>query len=406
MQWIRCAQAEVCFFGRLLFSRKSNFLAKLAAAAGFTYLFVPLDIIPDRIPLFGHFDEAGAVLCGILLARLLICAPSNDTQFERRLDFWLCRRLGYRRWWLLHTPTARQRSTLNGLVVVGGAARSGTTMLRSILGRHPMIASGPETTVFLKRITSPCHLSQRLGWAPGSVASLQRRSFSQVEFIEQFYEAVQARTGRSIWLEKTPANVFRFGFVRRSFPNAKLIHVVRDGRDAVCSLRSQPWSKVGSHIERTSAEAYRKCARLWVASVRAGLAHRNDPNYFEVRYEDLISHPVETLSRLLEFLELPWSDRLLDEEVATSFTEFSADWPTDVRQSFERDFIAANGRMFPDSVGRWRRDLSLLEQAALMPLIGPLLVELGYEIAVEWKTDVERGSRNISGQLSLSDHNA
>lgn len=262
-------------------------------------------------------------------------------------------------------------------------------MLRGTLGRHPMIASLPETTIFLRRITSPRHLGQRLGWDPAAIQQWQIDSRSQVEFIERFRRAVLAESGKPIWLEKTPANVFRFGFVRRGFPHAKLIHVIRDGRDAVCSLRLQPWAKLRRTLPRDTPEAARRCGEMWAASVRAGLAHRDDPGYFELRYEDLVAEPEAVLRPLMAFLDLRWSDALLampqrEVAVAGAARGVTDDWPDDVRQSFRRDQIVADGEVFRDSVGRWRTELSDADLVALRPVIGDLLIELGYERNDHW----------------------
>jgi len=402
---LRSACKEICLLRHILFDVRSYFLAKLALVVGFSYLFVPLDIIPDRIPYFGHVDEATSVISGFLIARLLAQPQDHDHDLDavpapslvrhptpvggHRQTPRLFLLLGYRGWWFVNAPLARRRSTLRGLVVMGGAARSGTTLLRGTMGRHPLIASLPETTVFLHRITSARHLGQRLGWNPVLIEQWQARSRSQVEFIERVHRAVVAEFGRPVWIEKTPANVLRFGFVRRSFPQAKLVHVIRDGRDVVSSLRWKPWAKIPRDIPRASPEAARRCGLLWARSVRAGLAHRSDKAYFELKYEDLVADPEAVLRRLLDFLEIPWSGRVL---ATTAVPHGSAqrpmtasdDWPDDVKESFRQDQIVADGAVFRDSVGRWRDDLSLADAVVLQPVIGDLLIELGYESDRSW----------------------
>ena len=295
--------------------------AKIALLIGFGYLATPWDLIPDRIPVFGHLDELGFMVAGLTAARLLV-PPGLEREVARRLGFaqatgdnywitggaarisawrsallalWLVYRrrggrltlritnagrrsrrrisaalaahnvadglfalLGYRMWWYLRAPFSHRQSDGQSIIVIGGAARSGTTLLRSMLGRHPMIAAGAETTVFLRRISAPAEIGQRLGWDAAEIARWQRNSRSQAEFIERIQRAVQERSGKTCWAEKTPANVQRFGYVRRHFPRARLVHIVRDGRDAVCSLRrtrSPSWT-----MHRTTASARRGAA--------------------------------------------------------------------------------------------------------------------------------------------------
>jgi hypothetical protein len=90
---------------------------------------------------------------------------------------------------------------------------------------------------------------------------------------------------------------------------------------------------------------------------------RGYQNYYELKYEDLVSAPEQTLRKLLAFLELPWEDQIL-ESVSV--------------ESNDADEIAANSRVFDSSHGRWQRELSSTERSMLRILIGPTLSMLGY----------------------------
>ncbi len=414
--------AECRIYAYILFSPRC-LLPKAAVLAGFSYMLGPWDLIPNATPFFGHFDEAGFSLAGLLLARLMFQAGQNGPATALRrapppssgalppawlratrshlLSLWLVatrsirrshhhtrravlrlsnqtsaalgerdaasalfRLLGYRLWWNLRSPFAPTRSKLANLVVIGGSPRSGTTLLRAILGRHPGIFAAPESTVFLQRISSPTDIAERLGWDATQIESWQRASRSQTEFVEHFAAEAARRSGKPVWAEKTPSNVLRFGFVRRRFPRAKLVHVIRDGRDVVCSLRRQPFSKVDD-ASWNSAAAARRCALQWRTHVIAGLRFRGDPAYHEVRYEDLVRDPEPALRALLAFLGLPWSDTLL--------TPAPDPGPPD---PFEP---RAAGAIFDSSVGGWREKLSHEDRAAVRLLTGPLLEKLGYD---------------------------
>jgi hypothetical protein len=412
----RAVRNDASVLRAVAFDLRAGFLSKVALVAGFGYLFVPLDLIPGRIPVVGHLDEVAFVLSGLIFARRL--APSfiaeqrgggvtlpgqggghgwrlrGSRQLASRRDAVdtsaLFSLLGYRRWWLLATPIARRRSGSRDLIVIGGAARSGTTLLRIILGRHPLIATGPEVTVFLRRISSPQDLARRLKWDATEIERWQRESRSQVEFIERFKSAMLERSGKPIWAEKTPANVTRFDFVRRCFPHAKVVHIIRDGRDAVCSLRRKSFAKLGV-LERDGPGAARRCGEMWKADVAAGLRHRGDPHYHEIRYEDLVREPEVTLRRLLDFLQVPWSDRVL---VTTRRERDPADadavckeWSDEIEDALLWEEVSASGAIFDTSIGRWRQSLSQADIEALRPVIGPLLVELGYERGLGWGAD-------------------
>ena len=74
-------------------------------------------------------------------------------------------------------------------IVIGGCGSSGTTLVRHILDRHPAIFCGPESTLFLSRISSPQELADRFGFARPEVSRWRRLSRSRVEFIERFQRA-------------------------------------------------------------------------------------------------------------------------------------------------------------------------------------------------------------------------
>jgi hypothetical protein len=382
------------------------------------YLVGPWDTIPAHVPYFGHLGEFTIAIVGALSTRMLIPedppvtigdqspsypAPSNALAWLLTLWLTLHRRLmrsgvhtaafyertklrfrraaqtrrpaeiafnalGYRSWWSLRSFMARRSSEKAAMVVLGGSPRSGTTLLRTLLGRHSQIVSGPETTVFLKRISSPSDLAERLGWNAMDVEAWQRESHSQAEFIESFGAAMRARSQKPVWLEKTPRNVGRFGFIKRHFRHAKLVHIVRDGRDVVCSLRRTPFARL-DHARPDSVRAAVRCAIQWRSAVEAGIQMRGYENYYELKYEDLVSAPEQTLRPLLAFLGLPWEDEILE---ATS------------TNSNDADEINANSSVFDSSYGRWQRELSAAERPALGALIGPTLVKFGYAAGLDW----------------------
>ncbi len=282
---------------------------------------------------------------------------------ERDVSSVLFRLLGYRLWWRLHRPFQITRSDLTGLVVIGGSPRSGTTLLRTMLGRHPDIFAGPETTLFLHRISSPRDIGERLAWDPDEIERWQRESYSQTQFIERCATALRARHGRAVWAEKTPHNVMRFGFVRRCFPHAKLVHIIRDGRDVVCSLRQQPFSKVDG-AAADSAGIARLCALQWRRCVQSGLRFRGQAAYYELRYEDLVHDAEPTLRALLSFLGLSWNEALLQTGIQESAPDL-----------FEPKAV---GQLFESSIGRWREDLTGQELDVVNLLAGELLAKLGY----------------------------
>lgn len=265
--------------------------------------------------------------------------------------------LGYRKRWRLLELFRAVYVSGTAPVLIGGCGSSGTTLVRRMLNRHPDISCGPESTVFLERITGPAELGARMGFELSEIEAWQRGSRSQAEFIDFFQAACLARTGKRIWADKTPENIRRLNFLWQHFPEARFVHVIRDGRDVACSLRRQPWMKLR---ERDSLAALVRCGEYWVDRVAIRRSVKADPRYIELRYEELVREPEKALRPVLEFLGLDWSGRLLSPDA-------------------EARVDPTAGPAFTSSIGRWRKDLSAVEIDALRPVVGGMLAELGYD---------------------------
>lgn len=264
--------------------------------------------------------------------------------------------LGYRKRWRLLERFRALYVSGTAPVLIGGCGSSGTTLVRRMLNRHPEVSCGPESTVFLERITRPAELAARTGFQPSEIEAWQRASRSQAEFIDLFQAACLARAGKRIWADKTPENIRRLSFLWRHFPAARLIHVIRDGRDVACSLRRQSWMKLG---ERGSLATLVRCGEYWVDRVAIRRSVKSDPRYIELRYEELVREPEKALRPILEFLGLDWSEQMLSADA-------EAGDPT-------------AGPAFTSSIGRWRKELSAVEIEVLRPVVGEMLGELGYD---------------------------
>jgi hypothetical protein len=275
--------------------------------------------------------------------------------------------IGYRRRWQLLSLVTPAHVSETAPIVIGGCPRSGTTLTQALLGCHPQVAAGPESTVFMGRITSAPALDERFGFPAGLVEDLQRRSASQAEFIELFQQECLKRAGKPIWSEKTPWNVTRLGFLWRHFPKARFVHVIRDGRDVACTLRRMPWSKI-TVTDRGSAEALRECAIYWRDHVAAGRRHRHDPRYYEVRYEDLVADPEGEVRRLLRFLELEWDDAVLEADgLHAALTKVG-----------HADSNQPGRTIHREARERWRLDLSAAERRIVEQSAGAVLTGAGY----------------------------
>ncbi|MBI3159824.1 MAG: sulfotransferase [Chloroflexi bacterium] len=218
-------------------------------------------------------------------------------------------------------------------ILIGGCGRSGTTLLLSILGAHPHIhAIHEEMFAFFPRPFRLRPLLRHLhGLDPG--AGWQR------------------------WCEKTPKNVRAFGDILAAFEGqARLIHMVRDGRDVVTSHHPN------------SSQRYYVPPERWVADVQAGLTYADQS--LLIRYEDLIADLEGTLRQVCDYVEEEFDPRLLDFARHTTVTENKAWEGRKVRS------------LHNERIGRWQQPghQRVIQEFISTPQAAELMARLGYAI--------------------------
>jgi hypothetical protein len=179
---------------------------------------------------------------------------------------------------------------LKAPVFVVGVPRSGTTFLAQSLGRHPNLWNIPRETQFMPGFF--VWLEQGVALPAG-----QRVRIAQ-EFLGGWLGAVARRSGKPRVVEKTPLNVLVINWLLACFPDAQVVHIHRDPRDVVASIRT-------SEQLRLNRPSVPFAAQLWRDLVCAAVAKGNQAapgRYAQVRYEDLVANPGLELGRLLAFL--------------------------------------------------------------------------------------------------------
>jgi hypothetical protein len=203
------------------------------------------------------------------------------------------------------------------------------------------------------------------------VVRLADQSAFLPDFACQFLSRYAHNRDKGRWAEKTPRNVQALGYLFDNFPEARFIHVVRDGRDVVCSLRTHPRhvKRNGQWVPNTEVKPLDGCIDRWVQDVSRGLAWADDPRCHLVRYEDLVAEPAATMCRLLEFLGEPWDDAVLRPPDRQEGSTDTMKFPQNRRavQPIDRQ-----------SVGRWKTDLTDDELGQFNARAGELMARLGY----------------------------
>ncbi len=261
-------------------------------------------------------------------------------------------------------------------VIVGGCGRSGTTLVRELLDRHPNLACGPETA-FLCDLINPDRVGVEWNLPAKTIRDMAAAAPNVVEFAATFFRRHARSEGKERWCDKTPRNVRNLPRILHAFPNGRFVHVVRDGRDVACSLRRHPKQTVRhgrvvpNDVDRPPAEG----AARWVQDTSLGLAFKDHPRCFELRYERLVTEPEPTLRELCAFLGEDYDPAMLDPSTAR------AEDPRFLNNPNAAEPISAR------SVGRWKTDLSPEERADVERVAGELLIALGYAADDGWVRD-------------------
>jgi Sulfotransferase family len=291
-------------------------------------------------------------------------------------------------------------------VFVVGMNRSGTTLLRMMLDAHPQLTIPPETH-FVPDLIKACR--EDGATAEDALAAMKSArewgdfGFSDEEMLARlralpklrpgpavrtFYEAYMQQQGKPRWGEKTPTYVQKMKLIQRALPEARFVHVIRDGRDVALSVLDR------TVRDLTAADI----ARRWQKKITK--AREDAPaldHYMEIRYEDLILDTEPVLRKVADFIDLPWDDVMLSyhERSGERLKEMARALPGDGRAkelSVERRMATHAMTTKPpsaDRVARWRTQMSAQQRAEFEGVAGDLLSELGYPVgehAVEQAT--------------------
>jgi hypothetical protein len=280
------------------------------------------------------------------------------------------------------------------VVIIIGAGRSGTNMLRDLLVQMPGLDTWPCDEInYIWRYGNARYPSDE--FSPDQVTE------ANAAYIRQAFEKIAKKQNVDQVVEKTCANSLRVGFVDRIFPDAQFINIVRDGRDVVASAmkrwrapldlsyvlhkaryvppgdvpyygfrylfnhvyrfgsRGERQASWGPRFEGMEAALRSKtlaevCALQWRRCVERSeedFATISRNRVHRVNYETFVEDPFAGINELAGFLDIRLSQ---------------------ISISKLAQFITA------ENVGKWRYELSIEDQKCVEPLIKSLLCNYGY----------------------------
>ena len=254
------------------------------------------------------------------------------------------------------------------LALLCGHARSGTTLLEYVLDAHPEIVSADETAVFQAKTyaTTSAQLGPKTPLL-SALDSLPARTLRQLraDYLCGMESFLGQTIGERLLIDKNPALTSDIAGVLRVFPETKFIVALRDPRDVCLSCFMQAWPVLPDTVPWLSLEA-----TVQQYAITMGFWNAWKPclggSAIEVRYEDVVNDLEGSARRALQFLNVPWNERVLNfhEETRTKIVRS----PT---------FVEVGKPLYKTAVARWKHYEKFL--APHMEPLKPFLTAFGYE---------------------------
>jgi len=252
-----------------------------------------------------------------------------------RAPRWTLRSLAWR--------AMHREARLSAPIFLVGSPRSGTSLAVNLFAEHPLVANWSEAG----RLWDPIgyHDDEAEHHWPA-----ERAAPAEIRRLHRWCEWYRQTQGKARFVNKHPRNSVRIGYLRRVFPDARFVHVIRDGRAVVSSIVVQTRSRARRQSRPMGgfcrppgwrallrSDLVEQSALQWQAIVRHVWEEKPalGPDYCEVRYEELCARPREVYRTLFEFAGLPageaqlariperlearsdWRERLTGTEIAT-----------------------------------------------------------------------------------------
>jgi tetratricopeptide (TPR) repeat protein len=275
------------------------------------YLFALAKILDDT----GQYDAAGDHL---LEANRLVKTQYEASEIESRLEL-------LRAQFLSPASHKHPSPTTPQPVFIVGLPRSGSTLVESLLDRHPEVLAMGELDV-LPRLVADFRL-------PTDKRELHEKGIRYLKALRP--DSLQA----SVVLDKMPGNFWRLGHIGLMLPGARIIHCQREPRDVAISNFFNLYATGNSFAYSLDNLAhYTACHDAVMAHWKSLMGER----IFSLDYAELVNDPQRSMTGAMEFLGLEWDAAMLEAPAKKRRIKTASTWQ--VRQ-----------RIFTTSVGRWQR---------------------------------------------------
>ena len=299
-------------------------------------------------------------------------------------------------------------------IFIVGCPRSGTTILAAILNAHPEIATATETHFFnyiskqkkynwknftekyFEMLLDESRIVDFFTLTKISKEDLRARfralklssdsEQNKKEVFSLLIEALVEKKGKKLFCEKTPQHLQNVEEIIKLYPQAKIINLIRDGRDAVNSLVKMPWRPDGLLNN----------SRFWQTYIKIGQnleAKLDKQSFVTVKYEDLLREPQEIIKKLCDFIGVEFIDSMItrDSKEEQGSENIFSDWESSWKHKSLEEIDSTR-------IGAWAKELDGEDQLILNWHQAKILKTLGYEaekVQLKFNTQLKVGAEYI-----------
>lgn len=213
---------------------------------------------------------------------------------------------------------------MKNIIFIVGVGRSGTSLLQSILNAHAEIAFLPETQFFRNYVASKQAVTADLTTfktilkadisfqraridTDDLLVDFSQDTFTTIEAYKSLLTKYLSRKNKTIVGDKDPRNIDYLPILHQHFPEAKIIHIYRDPRDVVLSKTKAAWSAhrpfwLHAIIGQHQLNRGRKIGKMLYG----------ERFFFEIKYENLIRQPEQTIQGLCVYLNVEYQSQMMD----------------------------------------------------------------------------------------------
>jgi hypothetical protein len=234
-----------------------------------------------------------------------------------------------------------------------------------LVARYGDLSQAAVRTRLVDQILRTEHIK---AWTPPpsaveTLTGLERHDFHGI--VDGLLRTWAAKLGKARWGEKTPQHTLCWRTILAGFPQAQVIHLVRDGRDVALSYKKAFFGP--KHVYPLAGRW-----ELYLASAEAARLFLGESGYLQLRYEDLLANPEQELRRVCEFLGEAFDPDML------AYYKTPKTFPSEKRnaRNLAQPVMSTN-------IEKWRTEMTLRELRVFEALAGDTLGRYGYARALE-----------------------